>query len=113
MASVALNDLSDVTNSAPATGDIVRKGAGDWVNIQPVLAHVTDVTMTVANLNSLDDAVDSTLHFHATDRARANHTGTQAKSTIDVAGTWANAEIAALPLLGTSPSPARQTEIVT
>lgn len=46
------------------------------------LADVTDVTMTVANLNSLDDGVNSTLHFHNTDRDRANHTGTQTASTI-------------------------------
>jgi hypothetical protein len=46
------------------------------------LATIGDVTMAVANLNSLDDGVDSALHFHATDRARANHTGTQLSSTI-------------------------------
>jgi len=46
------------------------------------LTEVSDVTMTSTNLNTLDDGVDSTLHFHATDRARANHTGTQLKSTI-------------------------------
>jgi len=34
-----------------------------------------------------------------------------AKSKIDSAGTWANAEIANLPTLGTNPSPARQTAI--
>jgi hypothetical protein len=47
-----------------------------------LLANITDVTMTVANLNSLDDGVNSTLHFHDSDRARANHTGTQLASTI-------------------------------
>ena len=46
------------------------------------LANITDVTMTVADLNSLDDGVNSTLHFHNTDRDRANHTGTQTASTI-------------------------------
>lgn len=46
------------------------------------LANVTDVTMTVANLNSLDDGVNSTLHFHDSDRNRTNHTGTQLSSTI-------------------------------
>jgi len=30
----------------------------------------------------LTDGGDSTLHYHATDRARANHTGTQESSTI-------------------------------
>jgi hypothetical protein len=47
-----------------------------------LLANITDVTMTVANLNSLDDGVNSTLHFHDADRARANHTGTQLASTV-------------------------------
>lgn len=46
------------------------------------LVAITDVTMTVANLNSLDDGADTTLHFHASDRSRANHTGTQLASTI-------------------------------
>jgi hypothetical protein len=59
------------------------------------LANVTDVTMTVANLNSLDDGVNSSLHFHDTDRARANHTGTQTASTISDFDTSADARIAA------------------
>lgn len=47
-----------------------------------LLATISDVTMSVANLNSLDDGVNSTLHFHNTDRDRANHTGTQNWSTL-------------------------------
>lgn len=47
-----------------------------------LLATISDVTMSAANLNSLDDGVNSTLHFHNTDRDRANHTGTQAWSTL-------------------------------
>jgi len=35
-----------------------------------------------ANATDLTDAGDSTLHYHATDRARTNHTGTQTASTI-------------------------------
>lgn len=54
-----------------------------------LLSSITDVTMTVANLNTLDDGVDTTLHFHATDRARANHTGTQPVATITGLGTLA------------------------
>lgn len=38
----------------------------------------------------LTDAGDSTLHYHATDRARANHTGTQTLATISDAGTAAS-----------------------
>jgi len=46
------------------------------------LADVTNVTITAANLNTLDDGADTTLHFHSSDRARANHTGSQTASTI-------------------------------
>jgi hypothetical protein len=59
------------------------------------LANITDVTMTVANLNALDDGVDTTLHFHAADRNRANHTGTQTASTISDFNTAADARIGA------------------
>jgi len=38
--------------------------------------------LTAARHTDLTDGGDSTLHYHATDRARANHTGTQTKSTI-------------------------------
>lgn len=38
--------------------------------------------LTSAQHTDLTDSGDSALHFHATDRARANHTGTQTMSTI-------------------------------
>jgi len=47
-----------------------------------VLSNISDVTMTASNINSLDDGANSTLHFHDSDRSRANHTGTQTVSTI-------------------------------
>ncbi len=59
------------------------------------LANVTDVTMTAANLNTLDDGVNTTLHFHDSDRARANHTGTQTAATISDFAVSADARIAA------------------
>ena len=59
------------------------------------LAGVTDVTMTAANLNALDDGADTTLHFHASDRSRANHTGTQTAATISDFSAAADARIAA------------------
>lgn len=48
---------------------------------------------TSADKTDLTDSGDSTLHFHATDRARANHTGTQLMATISnlptlVSGTY-------------------------
>lgn len=38
--------------------------------------------LTTTQKTDLTDAGDSALHYHATDRARANHTGTQTASTI-------------------------------
>lgn len=38
--------------------------------------------LTQANHTDLTDAGDSSLHYHSTDRNRANHTGTQVASTI-------------------------------
>jgi len=38
--------------------------------------------LTVARHTDLTDAGDSALHYHATDRARANHTGTQLAATV-------------------------------
>jgi hypothetical protein len=55
----------------------------------------TDVTITAVNLNALDDGVDTALHFHTADRARANHTGTQLASTISDFTTAADARIGA------------------
>jgi hypothetical protein len=46
------------------------------------LSTINDVTITAANLNALDDGANTTLHFHSSDRDRANHTGTQAAATI-------------------------------
>lgn len=59
------------------------------------LSQVSDVTMTVANLNTLDDGANTTLHFHDSDRNRTNHTGTQAASTISDFSTAADARVAA------------------
>lgn len=47
-----------------------------------LLADVSNVTITAANLNALDDGVNTALHFHDADRARANHTGTQLLATV-------------------------------
>ena len=44
------------------------------------LAEVNNISDV--NAGDLTDSGDSTLHYHASDRARANHTGTQLVSTI-------------------------------
>ena len=57
--------------------------------------------LTSTNHTDLTDAGASTLHYHASDRDRANHTGTQAQSTIiGLADTLANR----LPLHGKADS---------
>jgi len=54
----------------------------------PIAVGDNDTRLTsAANMTDLTDGGDSTLHYHATDRARANHTGTQALSTIADTGT--------------------------
>ena len=70
-----------------------------WANVSKVGSNLTDLetrnhadlqninTATYTHLSStnatdLTDGGDSTLHYHATDRTRANHTGTQLAATI-------------------------------
>lgn len=54
----------------------------------PIAVGDNDTRLTsAANMTDLTDGGDSTLHYHATDRARANHTGTQTLSTIADSGT--------------------------
>lgn len=84
-----------------ATGQIL------WTSISFTGSNLTDVEtrnhndlqnldagdykhFTAANYTDLTDAGDSTLHYHATDRARVNHTGTQTLATISDAGTIAS-----------------------
>lgn len=59
------------------------------------LSAITDLTISAVDLNTLDDGVSSALHFHNADRARANHTGTQAAVTITGLGTAAPLDVPA------------------
>lgn len=68
-------------DTAVTDGNIMYIGDAPTAHNQN-LSTITDVTMTVANLNSLDDGVNTALHFHDADRARSAHTGTQASTTI-------------------------------
>lgn len=74
------------------------------------LSALADVTITAANLNALDDGTDTTLHYHAADRSRANHTGTQAGSTITGAYTAAGLTMATARLLGRATAGSGATE---
>lgn len=49
--------------------------------------------LTLVQHTDLTDAGDSALHYHATDRDRANHTGTQTLSTISDAGDSAGLDV--------------------
>lgn len=54
----------------------------------PISVGDNDTRLTsAANMTDLTDAGDTTLHYHAADRARANHTGTQTLNTILESGT--------------------------
>lgn len=68
--------LTDTPSSyASQAGKTVRVNTGETA-----LEFVQSLTPT--QITDLTDAGDSTLHYHATDRDRANHTGTQLASTI-------------------------------
>lgn len=65
--------------------DIATDGTKlDTIETGAEVNNISDV-----NATDLTDGGDSTLHFHASDRARANHTGTQTMSTISDAGALA------------------------
>ena len=91
-----------VTASTYGAGDTVpvvqidAKGRIVSVTDTPIsilLSAVSDLSISATDLNSLDDGADSTLHFHASDRARANHTGSQTASTISDFSSAADARI--------------------
>ena len=80
--------------------DVTNRSHQDLQNLQGGSSteryHITSTQATaIASFNStqwtdLTDGGESTLHYHASDRARANHTGTQTLSTISDAGTAAS-----------------------
>ena len=69
-------------DTAVTDGNIQYVGDAPTSHTHLLAAGATDVTITAANLNALDDGVTTALHFHNSDRDRANHTGTQAAGTI-------------------------------
>ena len=69
-------------DTAVSDGNIQYVGDAPTAHTHLLAAGATDVTVTAANLNILDDGLNTTLHFHDADRARANHTGSQLAGTI-------------------------------
>jgi len=91
---------TNITFTGSNITDIVTRNHSDLQNMQGGTAgqyyHVTSTQATaIAAFNAtqwtdLTDSGESTLHYHASDRARANHTGTQLLATISDAGTAAS-----------------------
>ncbi len=93
--SVAQELKLDTIGNSAATGalaDAYLLARANHTGTQ-LLATISDVTMTAANLNTLDDGANTTLHYHNSDRDRANHTGTQLAATISDFNTAVNSAI--------------------
>ena len=73
--------------------DIVTRNHSDLQNIQGGTHHLSSTDYT-----DLTDGGNTSLHYHSADRDRANHTGTQAHTTIigGISVTIATAKLTAL-----------------
>lgn len=79
-AQVQFNAVEEIDFTAPEldlNGDVDISGSLTVGGVTIEGNNISDV-----NATDLTDAGDSTLHYHAADRARANHTGQQTASTI-------------------------------
>lgn len=75
------DDAFDVDNHTNGTTNKVFT-AVEKTKLAAIEAGAEVNNISDANATDLTDAGDSTLHFHVSDRARANHTGSQAISTV-------------------------------
>ena len=70
-----------------ATGSVAGLlTAANWTKLDGIETGAEVNNISDVNATDLTDAGDSTLHYHSADRSRANHTGTQSVSTIDIDG---------------------------
>ena len=86
------------TGATGETGETGPQGpAGPTINhdLLPGLNAGDYRHLTAAQYSALTGGADTALHFHASDRARANHTGTQLAATISDFASAADARIAA------------------
>jgi len=87
-AKLTVSDTSGVnTGDQDVSGkqDILAEGAfvdGDKTKLDGIETSAEVNNISDVNATDLTDSGESTLHHHASDRSRANHTGTQAASTI-------------------------------
>jgi hypothetical protein len=75
----------------PSIANLFNKTTDDTDDITE---GTTNKFISATQKTDLTDGGDSTLHFHAADRARANHTGTQTASTISNFDAASDARIA-------------------
>lgn len=89
---------STISFSGSNITDIETRNHADLQNLDTTnYAH-----LTAAEVVDLTDGGDTTLHYHAADRARANHTGTQTLASISDAGTMAAQNANAVNISGGS-----------
>lgn len=95
---------TSVDKSGANITDIPTRNHNDLLNEQG--GSATELYhLTAAQHTDLTDAGDSALHFHSTDRARANHTGTQTLATISDAGTIASQDANNVSITGGTVAP--------
>ena len=68
--------------SVPATGPLDMGGFAIIGIGTNSLTFIDGTSISSADYNSLTNLSDNALHFHSSDRARANHTGTQLAATV-------------------------------
>lgn len=93
-------NLTNLNTAKLEAADIA--GKADTGHTHVLTSGASDVTITAANLNALDDGVNTALHFHDSDRSRANHTGTQTASTISDFNSATRAQVEAELIAGTN-----------
>ena len=72
----SLNDIVEDSHHAKI------HGAGEHSGNIGSLSQISDIVITAANLDALDDGADTSLHFHDADRALANATGSLVESQV-------------------------------
>lgn len=72
---------TDAVQSVFGRTGVVTAQSGDY-NLDQVTQGTTTKKLSATEYTDLTDGGDSTLHYHTSDRDRANHTGTQLASTI-------------------------------
>jgi hypothetical protein len=85
---------SEILNkpSIPSIANLFNKTTDD---ADDITEGTTNKFISATQKTDLTDGGDTSLHFHAADRARANHTGTQTASTISDFSSAADVRIAA------------------